>query len=418
MKKIIGEIAILIVFSCFLFPFTLRALPGFNSKMFVALIGLFLWGWTQLKNRTLSIDHDMLKVTVLAILFSLQCFFSTVYNGTEESTYIDYVLSMWVWLGGAYSTIYLIRKCHGFASMYLILFYMALLCSLHCILAVLIDNIPTLQQIVVNVVDVNTHFFEYSKRIYSIGVSTDTAGIRFSCALLGIGWLIRNRNTDMQGWMFVIFFLIIAIIGNVISRTTLVGVIIAIVYLLLSSMTVRCQLTAKKIHMFITLIVVFFMVISISVYLYNHNPAFHHYFRYGFEGFFNYFEKGTWETASTNRLFDDMVIFPNNLKTWLVGDGYFEDPIKGFYMHTDIGYLRIIFLSGVIGLMLFLCYFIYMTYILCKRESRHILFFILLFIVQLIVWVKISTDIFPVYALLLILEKSEWNPAPLKTCES
>lgn len=411
MKRIIKVIIILIVFSCFYFPFSLRSLPGYNSKMFVALIGLAFWGWTQLKNMNLSIDRDMLRVTILAILFSLQCLFSTVYNSTEESAYIDYVVSMWVWLGGAYSVIYLIRRFHGFASMYLIFYYMALLCSFHCILAILIDNIPVLQQAVVNVVAVNTDFFDYAKRIYSIGVATDTAGIRFSCALLGVGWLIRHRESDLYGWLFILLFLVIAIIGNVISRTTLVGVVVAAFYLLLSTSWVHCRITDKKIYMLVSLVLLCFVTIWTVIYLYNHNPSFHHYFRYGFEAFFNYFEEGTWSTNSTDRLFGDMVVFPDNLKTWIVGDGYFADPIKGFYMHTDIGYLRIIFLCGLIGLMLFLSYFIYMTYVLCKREKRQVLFFIFLFIIQLVVWVKISTDIFPIYALLLILDKFELKSA-------
>lgn len=38
-------------------------------------------------------------------------------------------------------------------------------------------------------------------------------------------------------------------------------------------------------------------------------------------GFFNYFETGKFETNSTNMLSAGL-IFPDNLKTWIIGDGY------------------------------------------------------------------------------------------------
>ena len=56
-----------------------------------------------------------------------------------------------------------------------------------------------------------------------------------------------------------------------------------------------------------------------------------------------------------------MYVFPDNLKTWLIGDGYFSNPynidpyftgrfVGGYYMSTDVGYLRFIFYSGLVGI--------------------------------------------------------------------
>jgi len=70
--------------------------------------------------------------------------------------------------------------------------------------------------------------------------------------------------------------------------------------------------------------------------------------------------------------------FPTIFKTWCLGDGFFidttQDPwyvgptYKGYYMNTDIGYLRFIFYFGLIGLV----YFHNVLYI-CDR-SLHIVF--------------------------------------------
>lgn len=51
-----------------------------------------------------------------------------------------------------------------------------------------------------------------------------------------------------------------------------------------------------------------------------------------------------------------MYVFPDNLKTWIIGDGYFNGPEDsdpyytgeiwdiGYYKGTDVGYLRFIFI--------------------------------------------------------------------------
>lgn len=43
-----------------------------------------------------------------------------------------------------------------------------------------------------------------------------------------------------------------------------------------------------------------------------------------------------------------MYVFPHSLKTWLMGDALYMDPSgSGYYMGTDVGYLRMIFYFGL-----------------------------------------------------------------------
>ena len=46
-----------------------------------------------------------------------------------------------------------------------------------------------------------------------------------------------------------------------------------------------------------------------------------------------------------------MYIFPENISTWIIGDGFWNshDGI-GYYMHTDVGYLRMIYYFGIFGM--------------------------------------------------------------------
>ena len=327
-------------------------------------------------------------------------------------------MSMVTWLGGAYACITFTRYVHGKASIYLIFQYLAIMCAAHCFLAILIDNVGTIKQIVESIIRINTEFFEKNNRLYSVGVYTDTGGIRFSAVLVGLGYLIRNEKTTKQFWIYVLLFVIIAGIGSIISRTTIVGISISLIYILLTSSRFNLFISYRTMSWLAGGVIAVFLIGAAMTYLYQTNDTVHHYLRYGFEGFFNYFERGEWETHSSNKLFGGLTQLPTEQKTWIIGDGYFDDPLVpgAFYMGVDMGYVRFIYYFGLIGLSIFILYFMYCTYVLCQRDSKRRLFFIMMFICELVVWIKITTDIFCMFALLMLLTKEEtkFENKPLK----
>lgn len=65
------------------------------------------------------------------------------------------------------------------------------------------------------------------------------------------------------------------------------------------------------------------------------------------ELFVNMKDDGSIETSSTNDL-KDMYILPTSTRTWLIGDGRSQNN-KGFYMDSDVGYIRSLFYWGIIG---------------------------------------------------------------------
>lgn len=137
-------------------------------------------------------------------------------------------------------------------------------------------------------------------------------------------------------------------------------------------------------------------------------------------------EKGYWETNSNNIL-KNMIVFPDNFKTWVIGDGYIENPTGrdpyyvgptygGYYMGTDIGYLRFIFYFGLIGLSMFLLYFYEVAKACMTRFPKYTTMFWLVLAINMIVWMKVSTDIFLVFAIFLCVSKEE-NDAYEQTYE-
>ena len=134
-----------------------------------------------------------------------------------------------------------------------------------------------------------------------------------------------------------------------------------------------------------------------------------------YDGFISIIEKGEWHTTS-NEALTNMIVFPDNIKTWIIGDGYFDNPFEtdpyftgdhyaGFYKGTDIGYLRFIFYCGLTGLIVLIAYFFKVTQICIRRYINYKTMFLLLLAINMIVWLKVSTDIFLVFALFLSIPK-------------
>ena len=107
-----------------------------------------------------------------------------------------------------------------------------------------------------------------------------------------------------------------------------------------------------------------------------------------------------------------MVVWPEELRTWLIGDGYFAnsryDPNylgdatdQGFYMGTDIGYLRFVFYFGILGLVWMIAVIAYSAFVCADCFKSYSWLFVMALLVGLIVWGKVSTDIFLFFCLFL-----------------
>lgn len=418
MKTFLLRLITIVVFSLVFFPFELVVLPGANTKMLLAAIGLLVLGFNLTKQQDASINKDFLVICIFSLVVSLCGLLSVIYNHTSDYSYATYFVSMAVWVSAAYVAIEVMRRVHGYVSIKLICDYLILLCVFQCILAVLIDTIPALKQVVARMMVVTPAM---EGRLYGIDASLDIAGTRFSAVLIMITHSCLGYNPDVKIstkyllWN-IIAFIIIAVIGNVVSRTTIVGVALSIVYALYlwgkdSSSNIR-----QIVGWFICVLAV---CIPIVVILYRTDPRFHDYMRFGFEGFFSLYESGHWETNSNNIL-KEMLVFPDNLKTWIIGDGYFDNPYHtdpyyvgektgGFYMATDIGYLRFIFYFGILGLSSFIAFFIRVVLTLIKRYPYYKAMFVFILLLNFIVWCKVSTDLFVVFAIFLSAASYEYN---------
>ena len=418
--KLIAMLFLVFLTSMFFFPFEFTFLPGINTKMAMAAVGLVLFALDLAKGRAASLDRSFFLLSFLAALVSLAAFASAVINHTNDYTYASYIISMWVWMGAAYVVVSAIKWVHGEATVEIVGNYLIAVCVMQCGLAIMIDSFPWLKNFVSNLIlglgFVDNQTLEEANRLYGIGCSLDVAGTRFSCVLVIIAFLsLKIAGTEKKQWiwLYLISFFVISVVGNIIARTTIVGVGMAVLVWLIGAIAVRQAETRR--FFFSRWLVVLITAIIVCTVLYIESPVFKDNFRFGFEGFFSLFETGRWETNSNNIL-RNMIVFPDNLHTWVVGDGYLENPYRrdinyvgpnygGYYMATDIGYLRFIFYFGLVGLLLFCAYMVVCANELMKRFPAYSWMFFCILLINFIVWMKVSTDIFVVMAIFLCLRE-------------
>ena len=146
--RYIGYLITLIVTSLYFFPFEFSFLPGVNTKMAMAVLGLVLFVYSCVKNRSIELSKEYICVFLLALLTSFWGIASTTYNSTSDYTYASYFVSMAVWLGGAYFVVQTISFIHGQANTELVCNYLIAVCVAQCGLALVIDQVPAVKAFV------------------------------------------------------------------------------------------------------------------------------------------------------------------------------------------------------------------------------------------------------------------------------
>lgn len=418
--KFLGTILVIILTSLFYFPFATSFLPEANTKMVLAAVGLVLFAYQATQRQKAEIDNTFASVSAWALLVSAVGLFSALANNSGDYTYARYIVSAWVWMGGAYTVIKCICAVYGKATLRLLTNILVTVCVVQCIISQIIDANVSFAEWVDSFM-VSTGFMgKVEGRLYGIGCALDVAGLKFCAVLILLAYFAMNPSRKINAYvetsLYVVAFFIISVLGSMISRTTSIGALLAITYWIWTSIYNRCSATKRQSLYFWKIIFVSLtLLVPTIVYLYQTDIDFHEKLRFGFEGFFSLAEKGEWDVSSNNRLMG-MWVWPDNPVTWLIGDGYFNSPdanpyyigpsiIKGYYMGTDIGYCRFVFYFGLIGLAIFCAYFVN-----CAKQCSNIvpqcrILFWLILLINFIGWVKVSSDIFPIYALILMLGK-------------
>ena len=233
----------------------------------------------------------------------------------------------------------------------------------HNILALLFYISPSLRNVIFSIVDVSfneatgvgaeSNIFTY--RLIGLGEGIFfSGGIISSYGLLCSTYMMFSRGRGRVRYEYIVFFLIILITGIFISRTTYLGLLLSAIFALVN--VGRLKLMSWL------LAAVSALLLGLTFIHYTLTKVDSQITQWGYEVFYNMLKYSEIETSSTNVLLS-MFIFPSSLKTWLIGDCLYSMAGGGYYMGIDVGYLRIIYGIGLIGLVLI----IYLHYYLFKQ---------------------------------------------------
>lgn len=406
--RIVKVFVLTILVSFFVFPFSFPFLPpALNTKIMVAVFGIVAFSIDSIRKGAMRFSEYTLFSGLLAALFSLWCMFSIISNQSTDTTYSQYIVSFITWMFGAYGVYAALKIAYDKVDLELLTRYLALVAVFQCVTAMLIDNNQAFSDFIDKIFYQGEEpYYRINHRVYGLGAALDPGGIRFSVILIMIAHQLATNDRVRTDTLFLTNYLlaytVTIIIGSVISRTTMVGAVMGIVYIVFSLFKMRKGgfVTMRMVRLYAIFFLILGVIVGVSVYMYNHNPVFKGYMRFGFEAFFNWVETGEFRTDSTDTLNNTMWVWPTDLHTWVFGRGTF-----GVYDNdTDIGYCNFTLYCGLVGMVIFSAYFLYCHLVLNRKFENFWIASILLVFLTFIVWIKVTTDIFFIDALLFCIE--------------
>ena len=390
-----------LMMSFYFHPTELRALPGYNTKIMLAVFGVAMLIYNIIRTKDYSLSKGLLYSFMIAGAFSFVNYISLIINESDDYSYANYPISALTWIMGAYGAISFIRWTHSKVTVELVVRYLAGGAAFHSILSQLIDRNESVKNFITSIFYVAADM-EEMQRLYSFGVGLDPSGVRFAVILIMIAGVLTLSKVVKKSIGLMIFYIlcfaIISVLGNIISRTTTVGMGLGLFVFAISTGLYKFVIKVSRIKIMRVFGVMLAIGIPIVIYYYNVNSSFQTQIEYGFEGFFSLFESGEFQTSSTDEL-STMWVWPQDTQTWLIGSGLFLSKSSDFTYFSDIGYCRFIFYSGLIGFTVFGLYFVYNAIYFAIRYPRYRYIFLLMIVVTFVVWSKVATDIFQLYAL-------------------
>ena len=174
--KYIAIVAMVFIVSFFYFPVPVRALGGANTKMVLAVFGVVAAVWGLIRKPDYSLVQ-LIPLLLLAGTVSIVGLFSVVYNGTIDTAYAGYIISMVVWLSAAFACCVMIKALHGYLNVRLAGNYIIAVCVMQCIAALIIDRYPQVDVFLDRFFYLGLDLMKELKRMHGVGAGLDTGGI-------------------------------------------------------------------------------------------------------------------------------------------------------------------------------------------------------------------------------------------------
>ncbi|WP_333667331.1 hypothetical protein [Acinetobacter guillouiae] len=364
--------------------------PPYYTVLPLFILGTFLFFLT-IRN----IKRDYL-VILLIIVFN---FFSYIFSSLINQIFIfDYIKQIpLLFLFNFFSAFFLIHLSKKIFVDKTVFFKLAIFAVVIQILISFFAYLSSsIYNVIFSIVDVGLDTDQVdsfnSSRVVGVGASFFGAGILNSFFLVLIT-ILYQKSIIKSSFIYFLSFFVISVIGMMLSRTTSIGIFLSLII-------ITVDFNKKKNFKIIGALLFVFIMVFISLPILNKlNERFVDILKFGFEFIYNFGDSQARDSASElPRMFEKL---PGSYSTWLIGDAQYMNEYGGYYKNIDIGYLRILYATGLLGLFSY----IYLHFYLIKNNELFYGYRKFVFILFIILNIKGVANLFPFLILLFFYNK-------------
>lgn len=338
--KNIKIVLLLLFFFYYCFPQALNV-AGSSFILFSGLAGVVLY-----------FLHKMPFIETFKLLGSLALlifvFFTCVtLNGADDGGYaFNYAKSNIAWIFSAYLAIFFLFSIHERPSFHTLLYYLVGAVALQCFFAVLMNFDEGIKDFLISIqlqTDIGQQAVDIveEERLIGYGTGFFGAGAIAGFGLITLGYLfMKEKMSTVKFIILAVVYAFIFFVGLFMARTASIGFAASVLFMLFLYLTDK-KADKKKLKVFIVSFTLLAIVGSSLMYTYFPTMA-----EWGFELFNNFFDKGEFSTKSSDGMLH-MLFLPDDTFTFLFGKGSMS------FFGSDIGFTRLAFYSGVIGMVMF-----------------------------------------------------------------
>ncbi|MES2139006.1 MAG: hypothetical protein V4511_04820 [Bacteroidota bacterium] len=412
------SVSLHILMFLYIYSVQLKGIPfGLGTRIFIALLGLvavllfFLLSLLN-GNKTLKIKENLFTILVLLGLIASISILSVLINGTSDFEFIKYMISIILILFACYFITSAIRGEHKDNSFSVLSDLIINVVLIQVILSLLMFLIPSFK-ITLNNIQLVSDFDKLKLdeaatlyRLSGFGAKFFGAGIVNGYALMLIAAQIKLGELSYKRVIYLsIVFLIILVFGMMMARTTVIGALLAFIIVTFpSGLKIKLRLFQKKLFFMVSLVILPLVATIVLFFIFpKFADTLKSAFNFGFKIFLSN-DNGGGDTETLSQL-KDMYIWPSSLRTYIIGDGYYTNPTPHplYYMNTDVGYLRLIYYFGLIGMLSYVFLQFSVIRMALEKNAKFKMFFYMTFVYLLILNFKGFSDLLFLSVLFLMI---------------
>lgn len=324
-----------------------------SSRKIIGLIGICYLIYNRLRVRSEIIGWTLLMYVCLL----LECIFSGLFTGFRDISFEVLLVVRIIILFG----IYFIYKLWPQLTLKSFLIYFIYIVLLNDIIALIAFLSPPVAHIITTLEPAGEYVAERYEGLRFVGPGSFRyfeGGVVNCLALIATFYLYSIKVFSLKRTVLIIGLLLC--LGSFIARTSIIG-LVGFIFLISRKKDTKKRIFKLIGFSLVSLPILFFIL----DYVFKDNAA----VKFAFEMVYNVIDGKGLKTESSNSL-SYQYIFPTHLKSWLIGDGIWMEN-NAYYMHTDVGFSRLIFLWGILGCLTFILFLIKIVKISTQLSSSN-----------------------------------------------